>query len=586
MVDENTLGREPITIVEIDIDFCTLTYGTSPCTASVGTTGDFKCYNTLTTCQDTENYDKGSLTLRFCTQSRYFPSPSEDELYIPIVEGVSSNPTEINISNGSNDLQPLGKRASVSIRMRDIPYNDARVDKYISDRGFDPIDKSTFWAKFLARNQYYQNRALRVRDGYIGETVSSMRTRNYVIDKINGPDSSGRVTIVAKDILKLAEDKRAQAPAASTGVLDAAITDSATSATLSPSGVGADEYPSSGKVRINNEVMSFTRSSDTLTLTRAQNNTEGAAHDEGDTVQLCLEYDDDRVDIIMEDLLTTYAGVDASYIDTTDWADEASTWLSGASFDTVITEPTGVTTLLGELSEQGGCFIWWDDVNQEIRFKAVRPVNQDTVTDITEDSNIIAESFKVTQKPDERLSQVWLYYSMVDYTESLSEASNFNVLLANVDLDKEGTDQYGEKRVAVIYSRWLTSANSAEALNVTSRKLASYSDNPKYYQFDVDAKDRALEVGDVARLTHRSIVDAQGDKTTQLVQVISREEVDAGHRIRYKTQVFGFIGRFAFVMADSANDFPDATDDEKDSGGYICTDSGLMSDGSEGYKII
>lgn len=586
MVDENTLGREPITIVEIDQDFCTLTYGNSPCAASIGTTGSYKCYNTLSTCQDSTNYNKGSLTLRFCTQSSNFPKAGETYQYIPIVESVTTNPTELNISNGSRDSQPLGKRASVTITMRDIPYNDSLVDNYIDDRGFDPLERSTFWVKFLARNKYYQNRVLRVRDGYIGETVSSMRTRTYIIDKISGVDSNGRVTITAKDILKLADDKRAVAPAASTGVLSAAITDSATSATLSPSGVGDDEYPSSGKVRINDEICSFTRSGDVLTLTRAQNNTVASAHDEDDTVQLCVVYSNASVDDIIYDLLVNYAYIDSSYINTGDWSSETDTWLAGAIFDTVLTEPTGVTTLIGELTTQAGCFIWWDDVNQEIKFKAVRPVNQDTVTEITEDNNIVAESFRIDRKPEERLSQVWIYYKMIDYTESLETPKNFNTLLIKVDLDKESDDQYGEQRIRIIYSRWLDENNNAEALNVASRLLVTYKDNPEYYTFSLDAKDRSLDVGDVAKLTHRSIVDSQGDYTTQLCQIISREEIESGHLIQYKAQKFGFIGRFAFVMSDSANDFTSATDDEINTGGYICNDSNLMSDGSEPYKII
>ena len=587
MVDENTLGREPVTIVEIDQSFCSLTYGNAPCTAAVGTTGTFKCYNTRTTCQDPDNFTSSSLTLRFCTQSDAFPSPSEAELYLPIVESVSSNPTELNIGNGNGDINPLGRRASVTITMRDIAYNDARIDNYVATRGFNPLDQGTFWVKFLARNKHYQNRPLRVREGYIGQTVASMRTRNYIIEKISNADSSGRVTIVAKDILKLADDKRAQAPLPSTGVLDADISFYATTLTLTPSGIGNSDYPASGKAIIGSEIVSFTRSADVITLTeRGVNNTTADDHTEGDTFQLCLEYTAERVDDVIYDLLTTYGNIDASYITQADWTAEADVWLVTSLVTTVITEPTGVSKLIGELTEQAGCFIWWDDVNQKIRFQAAKPVRADSIYTVSEDTQIIAETVSITQEPSQRISQVWIYYRMIDYTQDLAKPANFNKLRVNVDLDAESTDQYGESRIRRIFSRWYTASNDAETITLGSRILLAYRDNPIYIQFDLDAKDRDIEIADVIEFTHRSFVDFQGETEPVLLQIISREEVESGHRIRYKAQLFGFVGRFAFIMENTANDFDAATDDEKRNGGYICNNSGLMGDGSQGYKII
>lgn len=585
MVDETTSGREPITIVELDQDTCTLTYGTSPCTASIGTTGDFKCYNTFPTCQDTDNYDKGSLTLRFCSKSSNFPSPNETELYIPIVDSVSTNPTEVNINGGNPNLGPLGKRASVTITMRDIPYNDARVDKYTADRGFDPLTRSTFWTKFLARNKYYAGRSLRVRDGYIGETVANMRTRNYIIEKISGPDSSGKVTITAKDILKRADDKRSQAPAANTGVLDAAINDSTTSATLSPAGIGNSEYAASGTLTIGDEVMTFTRSGDALTLTRAQNNTTADSHDAGDAVQEALVYSDQRVDVVIYDLLTTYGDIDTSYITQADWTSEADAWLDGFNVNAVITEPLGVNKLVGELCQQCLCFIWWDEVSQKIRFKAVRPASKTSITDITQDANIVANSVTVTRDPNQRQSQYWVYYRQLNPTESLEDASNFSGLYVGVNTDSESANQYNESRIKKVYSRWYSSANDGQVITLASRSLISYTDDPIYVTFSLDAKDRSLDIGDVINFEHRTFVNDEGTVTGKLLQVISRNEIESGHRIQYKAQFFGFIGNFANIMPNSANDYTSATDNEKLTGGYISNNNGKMSDGSDGYKI-
>src|SRR5690625_5902492 len=57
--------REPIAFVEIEQDFCNLTYGVAPCMAGIGVTGNTQCYNTLRTCQDTDSFSRGTKNLWF-----------------------------------------------------------------------------------------------------------------------------------------------------------------------------------------------------------------------------------------------------------------------------------------------------------------------------------------------------------------------------------------------------------------------------------------------------------------------------------------------------------------------------------------
>ena len=595
MVDANTSGREPITIVEIDQDLCSLTYGTAPCTASIGTTGSVKCYNTFPSCQDTANYTNSSLTLRFCKKSSNFPAPDTANLYLPIVENVTTNPTEVNINGGNPNLGPLGKRASVTVTMQDIPYNDAFVDKYISTRGFDPLTRSTFWVKFLARNKYYAGRALRVRDGYIGETPSTMRTRNYIIEKIVGPDANGRVTITAKDILKRADDKRSTAPVASTYTLQTTVLssdDSTLQVTLSSGGLTYlnSGYPNNTYIKIGDEIIHWGINlgdpADTIRMTtRGISGTTAADHAIGDTVQLCLDYSDTRVDDVIYDLLTTYGDIVTSYITQADWIAEADTWLTDFNLNTIITEPIGVSQLVGELCQQCLCFIWWDEINQKIRFKAVRPADKTSITEITQDANIIENSVTVTRDPNQRLSQIWIYYKQVNPTLKLDETRNYDTIYVNENVTAESANEYNEARIKVIYSRWFSSANDGQVITLGSRSLVSYTDDPIYVMFSLDAKDRSLDVGDVINFTHRSFVDTEGAVTAKLLQIISRNEIESGHKIQYKAQFFGFIGNFANIMPNSANDYTSATDNEKLTGGYISLDTGKMSDGSDGYKI-
>jgi len=296
-------GRIPTVFVEMDMDFCALRSGVGACTATE--TGDDKCYNTYSTCNDTANFDKTTKTYLF----------SEQNADLPI--GLSTIPLLKSVNFASQEITPgkgLGVRGSVTTKFLDAPFPDTEIDPYWSERTYDTTNSGTFWGKFKARNPYYENRVLRVRRGYItavfdwGNFVDSV----YVVDKLDGISKNDDVTIVARDILKLADDKKALFPRPSTGQLSADINTSATSITLTPSGVGST-YAASGKVAISGEVMSFTRSGDVLTVTRAQSNTTAAAHTTGDTVQQVGIYTKQKIHYVINDLLDNYAGIDGFY---------------------------------------------------------------------------------------------------------------------------------------------------------------------------------------------------------------------------------------------------------------------------------
>src|SRR5690606_32328883 len=146
-------GRKPVTIIELDQDFCTRTFGVGGCTAVLGETGDRNCINTLKTCHVADVFNKGTMTLRF-TDARS-TIPRDGTVYIPSLLSVQSRPMRIEPSKG------LGTRASVKIVLQDHPSDDHQVDPYVGERPYDPMTRGTFWTKWLARNPYYQNRPVR-----------------------------------------------------------------------------------------------------------------------------------------------------------------------------------------------------------------------------------------------------------------------------------------------------------------------------------------------------------------------------------------------------------------------------------------
>lgn len=577
---ETTVGREPVQIVELVQPLCEHTFGVAPCTATG--TGPTKCFNTRATCQDAANFSlqTGGLSLFFSRGNVADREIAGAPYIIPSLVSVSTTPTRINLSASNQDATGLGNRAVINIEFRDHPHSDNVVDPYVSGRGYDPMDRGSFWTKWLVRNKYRYNMLINVYEGYAGQALSAMNKRSYILTGTSWPDENGRVRLQGKDILAKVEERKAQAPEASPGLLYADITDSQTS--IEVAGATTSDYPASGTLRINDELMTYSSvatSANGITFTisaRGSDGTTAVAHSADDGVQECLRYTDAAVDTIVTDLLTTWAGVEASYIDTTSFTSEAASHLATYILSTVISEPVAVAKLLSELQEQCGFFIWWDERSAKIKMKAVRGIDADPPT-VTDSGNIIAGSFSITDLPKSRISQVWFYYDLRNETDSLRDSVNFRQVQINADLASEAVEQFGEKSVRKIFSRWIDTGSLAFA--TTNKIIIRYRDIPRRCKFRMDAKDRSHWVGDTVKISHYLDVDDFGNRNEAHWTIISAEEVEPGEVVEYVADDTTLYGRIYTWQANGSADYPGASA-APFSAAYWGDNNGLLSDGN------
>ena len=334
---ETQSGRQPVQIVEIEWDQCSLTYGVAPCTAALGTTGDAKCYNTRATCQDVPNYTRATRTARYCRPQDGVPL---EWGCIPSLVSASTAPTVLNPGGADRDRSPFGTGATVQIVFQDHPHSGNREDKYRAERltgaamasgvGHDPLKMGTYWTKALRRTPYYVNRKVTVREGYVGQDLADMQTRSYFISEISGPDEPGRVTLTARDILAQAAKEKAQAPRESEGQLAADIDDAVTSLVIIGYRDVADYPAGGGTVRIGDEIMTYTGAVEDpataeITLSGVARGTDGTVANSQkaeETVQLCLRYTNLPCWEVANDLLANYTIIDSSFIPFADWRSE------------------------------------------------------------------------------------------------------------------------------------------------------------------------------------------------------------------------------------------------------------------------
>jgi len=519
-------GRERIQIVEIELNYCNNTLGIAPCTAS--STGDAKCFNTLETTQDLPNYVDTTKIYSFCTQRS--PHPIGLNGVIPSIIDINITPSKIDIKGG------LGARASGSAVFRDHPHSDIDIDKYVGERTWIAFERGTFWTKLRARNPNYQFKDLRVLTGFLvdGEFLAeNFQTQHFVIDRINV--SNGQATVTFKDPLTLAMSKKAQAPAPSTGLLSVGITAGAVSATLIPAGVGNLEYDTSGFLLIKSEVMSFTRVADALTIVRGLKGTTAIAHSANDTVQQCLEYSGatrGQLDFIINDLLTNFANISTSFIPLSAWDAEVDTFLSGL-LDGIIVKPMDVWKILIELSEAMPHRLWWEERLQEIQLTALKapPASAD-VLDM--DSGLVEELTSVVDRPEMRISTVFVSFGQINATKRLNEIDNWEQTYVRIDTDSIA--KFGSSEVKTINSRWITSANKALALQLAALIGRRFSDIPRQIGFSLDAKDSDVWLGQIKSINYRDIVDATGIPIDTMFEITSARDAE-----NYNYQALEFV---------------------------------------------
>ena len=534
-----SINRQPFQWIEIDMPKCLLDYGNGLCSAVQGVTGAEKCHNTRATCQVPGDYDATDnvLTYSFCDNRGYIP---DDRYYFPYLDSVSVSPASLNLGGGNKNKSALGTMATLSATFSDHPHTDRIVDPYLSSRDYDPYERSTFWAKWRARNPYYMHRELRYYSGYIDPTTgyvdpATLVTRTFFVTGFGGFSAGGNVSVKAADIMTFIANDKAKAPKVSTGKLSGSLNTGAGSLTLTPSGIGDLEYPASGKIRINKEVMSFTRTGDDMNITRGIVNTEAASHADGDSVQLCLEFSSKKPDEILFDLETIYAGIPASYLDTAQWAAEVTDHMPRL-YSALITEPTGVRQLISEMSEQMYFAPVWDERNARQYIKAVRPVSEEVVTNLTDDRNLLEDSVTWNDEADQLITDVWVYYGQKNPVLKLDEGTNYAALDVVSDTDSKSVDRNNTEKVKVVYSRWINEGGAA--IDLGDKTLARYNEIPRSCSFSLDAKDRDLWLADFVTMRNRHVVDSNGLSLPVAMQITSAQESQQGTTYSYIAQQY------------------------------------------------
>lgn len=633
-IQKEKSGKQSVSVVELDIKSCKLTFGVAPCTAVEEVPGSgTKCFDTFATCQDTDAYLEPAneaeviKTYRFSTLRIDTLQQEGETPTFPTVLSADNAPARLTPGKG------LGVRSSVKIKLQDHPWTDIGTDKYITEgeRQYDADDQGTFWGKFLARNPFYENDVMRVKQGYLtdeGEYLEdNMVIREYILFRIAGPDKAGMVSIDGKDILKFSDAVKSKLPIASRARLTQTIDNSVTNfsfdddlgqifagfnAVEPPNGVGKQEY-----IIIEDEVMKIdsivdnTGGNYTVEVFRAtlpDYYTEpviAVIHEDETPIQSCFNFDNRRLDVILQILLEHGSGIDRDFLDLPGWDAVMEFGLNSYIFSTLLIEPISVKDLINEISEYT-IFFWWHERDVLVKMDSLLLKRLSTPVLYNDEFEFLANTVSSTRDVKQRVSQAWLYFGHRSPLLDMDKLQYFNKLEVVVDQDSESTTQYETPAIKQIFSRWLTTNQDTIANEITSRLVNQYKDTKTIVQATVDGKDdrsketeeeEGIWTGSLLRAQTQFVQDEFGAAENKTYLILEVQELDkpTGTQFKYLLQEWANPGgRFALIAPDEdpdnpGNPFPDyvdASDGLKQKYIFIAPDSGFFSDGTPAYQIL
>lgn len=309
-------------------------------------------------------------------------------------------------------------------------------------------------------------------------------------------------------------------------------------------------------------------------------------HNADDVVQQCWVKFGETFTQVVQDILTD-SGIASGDIDTTGFAAEEGEWL-GALYNITccITEPTDGDDLVEELLPLAQSVIWWDPVDQKVKFQVLLPDYAGSTQSWSDASEFISESVRVEQLSDLRLTRAAMVFGLRKYTAADDEATNYSNSEIVVDTDAESANEYGDVRPEIVYSRWFQQSNRVAAHAWAARKVVQYRDVPKRLEAEFDPKDAPIALGSQATVTTRYLTDVTG--AAKPTRVVVTRVSDVGGRIRVRMRALatdkqnGDAKRYAYIAPNGTADHPTET-----TYAHIAdTSTVLMGDGSDPYLII
>ena len=302
----------------------------------------------------------------------------------------------------------------------------------------------------------------------------------------------------------------------------------------------ASTLPASGYITINKEVMYYaSKSSNTLqNLLRGLFDSSFERHEIYDSVLRLLSYAADNPFTILDDILTTVAGIDAAYVDAK-FATYETAWSDINVSARPIIKASTLADVYFDLVNLVNCLSW---VGEDGKIKIVKHTeNPASYTAITDEANIVFESPKVDLNESSRFTRWGLYWNRIDSSKGIKDSEAYNRFNIRVNADAESAAGYNEYKEDIQYTAWLNDDSDvvADINTYITALLTNRETRTKQAQeviaLEVELKDGAILTGEVVELTTSQLQDEDGNDYSAVQFRVMKKE-PANNKIKLKLQ--------------------------------------------------
>ena len=518
----DAFGRQVQWLVEIDLDRCSRTYTTSPCTATDLGDGS-RCYYSYSTCQDQANYAKEVRTYRFCLN--HVPWPDNATACFPFVSDFVNVPQKVD----SDRLLVFPE--TITVRM----VCDANPLAPDVDRGsgfYNTTTAGEFWRNLVARNPNYVGRPLRIKRGFnsAGFVLADFEQVGPTFKIKQVQFDRDEVTISAESALSDLRKVTIPWTTSDNNVLQADVTAAATSFTVKD----GTEFPDPADYTRNTiyaaveaEIVQVASiSGNTLTVVRAALGTTAAAHVAGKKVQHVVSFGTPSLPVTPTDMILDvleWAKIAPADIDSTSFQAVEDNYWQAADMHTIIRRPKKASEVMARIREPRGILVY---LNKAGKWACVYLGPGTAAGALTDDSLVYGQT-SVTHDDEERLTRVSFWWDPEsESSSSQTYADSYNRGAIFIDASLENPLNYNDQRGDVIVDAYLWSViPSSRVANIARRIVTRRRAGVWSISFQLDIKDASYGIGEIVTVTTTQRLGTSGAATAVPYLLTARKEV-------------------------------------------------------------
>ncbi|CAN0462746.1 unnamed protein product, partial [Phaeothamnion confervicola] len=220
-----------------------------------------------------------------------------------------------------------------------------------------------------------------------------------------------------------------------------------------------------------------------------------------------------------------------------------------------LSTPEDNSDLLASLLTAAQAMLWWDGEAQLVKVQVFAPQPPSgSLATLDELGYLIDRSVATERLDDLRISLTAVYFGLRTPVINVDEAKNYKFGELTVDADAESAKEYNERRVATFFAPWFGSANILGMRTHSRRYVNRHRDAPENISFDLDVKDNTIQIGDLADVQAKNLVDAAG--ATRTVRVLVTRKENTGSSVKFKARLTPFADRYGFIAPNGTADYP------------------------------